>query len=147
MEEHTEKGLGASATPSGSSGLPSVGSAAQDPGPTDPSRDTVLELRQPTLIEASDALIAKEREYRELIGAELDEVIPFMWAHDWKTSRYMAGVKLRAELIWLDVAYKAAKHRATGPESGVAGPAAGGRSEANPEGTGRNEVTERPKEP
>ena len=56
------------------------------------------ETKRMILAADHDATVALWREYAELLGAELLEVIGLAATHGWKSSRYEEGKRLRAAL-------------------------------------------------
>jgi hypothetical protein len=78
-----------------------------------------MSQEHPSLSTAVRALLAKEREYRELIAADAREAITIADVHGWKSTRYEAGVKLREELAACQAAYDRARAKALPNSTGT----------------------------
>jgi len=47
-------------------------------------------------------IITAYKEYVDLLAAEIDELVSFAITHEWKSTRYKAGKRLRAKIKELE---------------------------------------------
>ncbi len=71
------------------------------------------------IIETAEKLLQKEREYRELIGEEHNELAIAAANRGWQTTRYQRGMEMREEIAKLQAKWDEAKMASLKNQLGV----------------------------